>query len=67
MVEHAAVNRGVEGSSPSSGANFKGPIFQRVFLHVKAFRRPWSLMLSAKIKIMPGHSEESLLNDRMVA
>jgi hypothetical protein len=23
MVEHAAVNRGVEGSSPSSGANLK--------------------------------------------
>ena len=31
MVEHAAVNRGVEGSSPSSGAILKPPIYGGFF------------------------------------
>jgi hypothetical protein len=32
MVEHAAVNRDVEGSSPSSGAIFSPVEYQRVSL-----------------------------------
>ena len=31
MVEHAAVNRGVEGSSPSSGAILKALVFGAFF------------------------------------
>ena len=36
MVEHAAVNRGVEGSSPSSGAILKAPIYVGFFKELLA-------------------------------
>ena len=36
MVEHAAVNRGVEGSSPSSGAIFQALNKQRTPFHDKS-------------------------------
>lgn len=39
MVEHAAVNRGVEGSSPSSGAIFISVIFPPVSNGGKAVER----------------------------
>ena len=39
MVEHAAVNRGVVGSSPTSGANFKTRNLLRVFFKGRHFVR----------------------------
>ena len=40
MVEHAAVNRVVEGSSPSSGANLKVVAPQRRLSPEEAQKRP---------------------------
>ena len=39
MVEHAAVNRGVEGSSPSSGAILKSLFFEGFLLLEGAKKR----------------------------
>ena len=48
MVEHAAVNRVVEGSSPSSGANLKAVERQRRLADGEVENPVWSGKLSGK-------------------
>ncbi len=49
MVEHAAVNRGVVGSSPTSGAIFYALVQQGFQRTREAFFKPLSAEVSAKI------------------
>jgi hypothetical protein len=61
MVEHAAVNRGVEGSSPSSGANVCFPFSRFIGMEPIAFKselaspvlQPFFIRSLAKIEMLP--------------